>query len=315
MDEGPHGLGSNFGRLLCLSLCLCGCSAQSPTQIVLAIHTDLEMPAVVDGLRIEASHGDQSFVRGYPLGSQPGQFELPATIALDAPPAPRGDLHLTVTGLLGDRKIVRREAQLGWISGRRLLLRINLQSRCRLEAIRCSAVQTCIDGLCASIEIDENTLPTYNDDAAFAPAADAGVTGDDAVGDAADNPADASAEAKAICRSPWCWEHPLPQGSNLHGVWSPDGNQTLFVVGVDGLVMHFDGQRWRRQDSNTRAQLFSIWGPKTMFMPWDYPAPCSALTAAPGVASTPAPLITCVTFTGSSSLRGPTLSPWEMGGP
>jgi hypothetical protein len=59
--------------------------------------------------------------------------------------------------------------------------------------------------------------------------------------------------------SGWCWDNPTPGGSNLNGVWAgaPDN---VWAVGMDGLILRYDGKRWQRFAGPTTKTLFAVWG-------------------------------------------------------
>lgn len=57
----------------------------------------------------------------------------------------------------------------------------------------------------------------------------------------------------------WRWEHPLPQGNTLSGVWvSPRGK--LFAVGKAGTILHGGRGRVSVARSSTRWPLHGVWG-------------------------------------------------------
>lgn len=57
----------------------------------------------------------------------------------------------------------------------------------------------------------------------------------------------------------WCWESPLPQGeSAFSGYAFADNDQWLF--GGGGMALHYDGTRWTRVRTGTRANLADAWG-------------------------------------------------------
>jgi hypothetical protein len=45
----------------------------------------------------------------------------------------------------------------------------------------------------------------------------------------------------------------------LFGVWGGSAGD-VYAVGDNGLILHFDGQTWQKQDSGTMAQLRAVWG-------------------------------------------------------
>ena len=52
---------------------------------------------------------------------------------------------------------------------------------------------------------------------------------------------------------------PLP-GTWLLGIWG-DGPDDVWIVGQPGLIYHWDGTDWERQESGTTSALTSVWGP------------------------------------------------------
>ncbi len=51
----------------------------------------------------------------------------------------------------------------------------------------------------------------------------------------------------------------LAQGLDLFGVWG-SGPNDIYVVGDQGTILHFDGQKWSSQVSGTQVRLNSVWG-------------------------------------------------------
>jgi len=61
-----------------------------------------------------------------------------------------------------------------------------------------------------------------------------------------------------------CWEHPLPQGNDLIGVWGTSaaagaGRPSVWAVGAAGTILHWDGVTWTKLESGTRSDLLSVW--------------------------------------------------------
>lgn len=78
-----------------------------------------------------------------------------------------------------------------------------------------------------------------------------------------DAPADVQATAyfaPRVCSvSGWCWDSPLPQGNDLHGVWSAPGGQA-WAVGAAGVALSWDGQVWAPVPSGAPVVLRALWG-------------------------------------------------------
>lgn len=54
-----------------------------------------------------------------------------------------------------------------------------------------------------------------------------------------------------------CWEHPLPQGNDLVGIWGAGG--AVWAVGTAGTILRWDGTAWARIPSGTTSDLLSVW--------------------------------------------------------
>jgi hypothetical protein len=96
--------------------------------------------------------------------------------------------------------------------------------------------------------------------------ADPGTGGqpDAAVADAAvsvDAAADAAVSGpQTVCSADgWCWRNPLPQGNALYSVYVADPTH-VFVVGIRGTLMMWNGSALIPQQSGTRSFLNSVSG-------------------------------------------------------
>jgi len=59
-----------------------------------------------------------------------------------------------------------------------------------------------------------------------------------------------------------CWEHPLPQGNDLMGVWgtaSSGAAASVWAVGTAGTILHWNGSAWSKVETGTRRDLLSVW--------------------------------------------------------
>ena len=263
--------------LLSVLLGVSACPSEHPTQIVLAVGSDLAIPQQIDSLRIVADNAAQSFERRYSLDPRAvAAVRLPASLAFSPGKAEDAVLMLRVEGLLGEATAVVRRASVGWLEGRQLLLRIDLLRECAFDGDSCSDEQTCSAAGCVAVDIDPRTLPSYTEEVALRPLPDGGTPIDDSgpadagmAEDSAGPPdaptsdgsaTDGGGPPTSFCSvDRWCWAHPLPQGNTLQGVWgAADG--TLVAVGDAGTVLRFDGVNWTRQATTSTNALRAVWG-------------------------------------------------------
>lgn len=65
--------------------------------------------------------------------------------------------------------------------------------------------------------------------------------------------------SRGVCVEEWCWQNPLPQGNSLRAVhaFAPDD---VWAAGDVGTVLHWDGARWTRTETNPfDAHGFADW--------------------------------------------------------
>lgn len=161
------------GSILLASAALASCAA--PTSdgggVLVAIETDLTVPAALDTLQVELKdEAGTRFAQSYVL---PKDAALPATLALDvggngtttkgsltpgavAVGKTGSPLSVTVRGLLGGKVVVAREAQLALPADDRKLP-IALASACLGKT--CGAGSTCDAGQCVELAVDVTRLP------------------------------------------------------------------------------------------------------------------------------------------------------------
>lgn len=77
-------------------------------------------------------------------------------------------------------------------------------------------------------------------------------------------PRDESAAASiGVCNpDSWCWTNPLPIGHQLLSLWPADANN-LWAVGVNGVILRWNGARWFAMNSsiaNRNISFLRIWG-------------------------------------------------------
>lgn len=162
-----------FVSTLLASTTLASCAA--PTSdgggVLVAVDTDLTVPASFDTLQVELKdEAGTRFAQSYVL---PKDASLPATLALDVGgngTTTKGSLNpgavvvgkagsplsVTVRGLLGGKVVVAREAQLALPADDRKLP-IALTSACLGKT--CGAGSTCDAGQCVELAVDVTRLP------------------------------------------------------------------------------------------------------------------------------------------------------------
>ena len=56
----------------------------------------------------------------------------------------------------------------------------------------------------------------------------------------------------------WTLEQVASRLTHLSGVWG-SSFEDVFAVGGRGVILHFDGSRWRHQESGTGKDLAAVW--------------------------------------------------------
>jgi hypothetical protein len=144
---------------LLLALAACG-GKQDPTEIVVEVRSDLNVPAQMDELRVRVATGpDAHFDERYPLGSGPNQLELPKRVTLVPDGAGTPTVTLEVSALQGGREVVSRRAVLAFVPHQSLYLRIDLLGACWQHP--CVAGSTCVAGACVGDSVDPSALPRF----------------------------------------------------------------------------------------------------------------------------------------------------------
>ena len=71
--------------------------------------------------------------------------------------------------------------------------------------------------------------------------------------------ANRSAEAQVCSVDNWCWQHPLPQGLDINGIWTLNSTFSVAVGGM-GTILRYDGSNWTPMVSGTVNDLRGVWG-------------------------------------------------------
>jgi hypothetical protein len=157
--------------------------ASPPAQIVVVVDTDLNVPAEVDAIRVEATGpgGELRVARGFVRSGA----DLPGTVTLVQRGGPRGPIRVRAIAEREGDAIVERSAVVRFVAGEIRVLRLRLDRVCL--GVACGA-QTCVAGACTDPTID--VLDPYD-----------GVLGRDggALNDAGPPPDGAVCPLDAVC--------------------------------------------------------------------------------------------------------------------
>lgn len=165
---------STLFLLLLGSLMACG-SDPSQTQLVVTVDSDLRSPSEIDRVTLDMGAHATAKSGSADLREEP----LPRTVGLVHDSGPLGPFVIKATGWLGDQRVVEREVETSFASGKTLKLTITLSSACK--DMFCTDGMTCVAGSC---EVVERTTGGHGD----AGTSDAATsdTGADASADASD---------------------------------------------------------------------------------------------------------------------------------
>ena len=166
ISRSPRPTRALLGAILLL---MAGC--QKVTEIVVSIDSDLAIPKEMDSveLRVDLVRGaDQEMVAANTWqvdANKPNAVSLPGTVGL----LPGDDVSVPVlvkaTAFLHGQERLNRRAQLTFVEGRILLLRLNLLRNCLY--VVCMPSETCGENGCEPYLKDSSKLPDYTAEEAF----------------------------------------------------------------------------------------------------------------------------------------------------
>ena len=170
------------------------CGGDSPrTQLVVTVDSDLRAPSEIDRVTLDMGAHATAKSGSADLTAEP----LPRTVGLVHESGPLGPFVVKATGWLGDQRVVEREVETSFVSGKTTKLTITLSSACK--DMFCDVGMTCVAGGCELVERggtdDAGTDDAGADDAG---AGDAGA-GDAGAGDAGADAASADVGASPVC--------------------------------------------------------------------------------------------------------------------
>jgi hypothetical protein len=142
--------------LACLSvLAAVSCSPETEplTQVMVVVDSSMAQIASVR-VRVEGM-GDPKTATASDLKKQP----LPRTVAVVHRGGRLGPITIIAEALADNGStLVSRHAELSFVRGRNLMLELELEQRC--VGIKCQSGDTCIDGACEPVEVDD--LPVWS---------------------------------------------------------------------------------------------------------------------------------------------------------
>jgi hypothetical protein len=152
------------------------CKGKDNTKIVVAVWSDLAVPAELDSIRIDVA-GTGS--RNFPLTAGSDPSAPLAQLELVPLGAKNETFTVTATGLYGPTDLVAQTARVSFVPGQSLLLKLFLAGACE-KVLPCSAGFTCAAGSCNQ-PIAIPNLPPYTPSLPLSPP-DAGALIDSASG-------------------------------------------------------------------------------------------------------------------------------------
>ncbi len=141
---------------VCVASLLCACSS-SPTELVLAIQSDLTVPDELDEIEVTIQGPSAMRTINQSL-SEPGAPSLPLTLSL-TPSGELGVVDIVVVGKKGGASIVGRRVRTSAIRGQSRAVSVWLLRSC--VNVMCPGEQTCAERGCIPIDIDPEELPPW----------------------------------------------------------------------------------------------------------------------------------------------------------
>jgi hypothetical protein len=154
------GLARWLGVLALLTGAAVGCEqqAESATELVVVVDSDLSVPTDLDQVRIRATSPDgDAQESSAALGA--GEAPLPRSLVLHHAGGPLGPFSVEVTGRRGSATVLVRVAQVTFVRGESLVLPLHLVSACRDE--RCGERESCGEHGCESVVVDTEQLAPW----------------------------------------------------------------------------------------------------------------------------------------------------------
>ncbi len=129
---------------------LAGC-ASAGTEVIVVTDTNLRGPTGLDEISIDVVGPDGTATQRSVAHLGAAQPELPRTLGLVWETGPLGPFTVHVRGLTAARVRLERTARFSFVTGRTLVLRLDLLAGC--EGVTCGADMTCAESGCRPVEI------------------------------------------------------------------------------------------------------------------------------------------------------------------
>jgi hypothetical protein len=139
--------------LLSAALALPACTTPR-TEIIVVVDTDLDVPAQIDEIVIEATGPD-----GAPRSATARSLvasSLPATLGLIHESGPLGPIEVRAAGRLAGADVVERVARVFFVSRQTRVLELHLVGACM--GVACPEGETCAESGCRPVEVAEEEL-------------------------------------------------------------------------------------------------------------------------------------------------------------
>jgi alpha-tubulin suppressor-like RCC1 family protein len=151
-------LGAGIGAALSGAVSA-GCGGDA-TQIVVAVDTDLPVPAAIDSVAVRVVTALTDETKAAPLDGA-GAIALPASVGLvRAEGAPLGPVTIEVTGRRAGADVVSRRVVTEFVEGESKLLRVLLVGACVGRA--CGEGNTCSEAGCVPERVSGTSLPAFS---------------------------------------------------------------------------------------------------------------------------------------------------------
>ena len=157
-----------------MAFLVCAAACGQRTEIVVGIATDIAVPTKLDRvrLRVEDDQGSVLLARDWAAGAD---LKLPGSVGIGPTSSSltNGGILVSIEGVkslgpapdgseLTETHIIR-QSRLSFVAGKTLFLRMTLRGACYDQlAGACPMGQWCEEGVCRPIDVDPNTLPSYN---------------------------------------------------------------------------------------------------------------------------------------------------------
>lgn len=144
-----------FRALAVLAAISCSTDSQPLTEVMVVVDSDL---AEIDSVRVRVDGmGEPKVATATDLEKRP----LPRSVAIVHNGGPLGPITVTAEGLAGGATLVSRRAQLSFVRGRNLMLRLYLEQSC--AGTKCDARdETCVAGSCESVDVLSTELEDWS---------------------------------------------------------------------------------------------------------------------------------------------------------